>query len=238
MAKKRKSKAECDYDINPYVAKLDYELDEHQKRYVKAMLTTPVTFVDAKSGTGKTTLAVYAGFEMLRRGQCQQLVYVRFVDDRYLKQGFLPGELEDKEKYLFYPFYDALVECNVSEKAFELLKAQEQVILTTDTTMRGRNLKDTFLIVDECQNAKSVSDIRLLLTRLHDKGGRAVMIGHSGQQDNKKYERIAGYAPFQLYQYHMSKKPFCKVVELVNDYRGEISRWADAVDETILELNS
>ncbi|WAB25170.1 PIN domain protein [Lysinibacillus phage vB_LfM_LysYB1] len=236
--KRMNSRTEEDYDFNPYLTKLSFTPDEYQTAYQKAIAKYPVTWVDAASGTGKTTLAVQQGFEFLRKGICQQLIYIRFPDDRYMKQGFLPGTLEEKESKLFFPFFDAIEELSVSERSMEHMRENEQLVLTTDSTMRGRNLKHSFVIIDEAQNARKISDLQLLLTRIHDKGGKAVVIGHSGQQDNRGVEltKKYGYTPFQAYKIHMLKKSFTKECVLLNNYRGEISQWADKIQETLDEL--
>jgi phosphate starvation-inducible protein PhoH len=243
MGKQRKRNNESKYQerhysSNPYLTKLSFKPDEHQARYLKTIQTTPVTFTDAPSGTGKTTLAVHEGFEALRKGLCQRIVYIRFPDDRYLKQGFFPGTQEEKEANLFFPFFDALIELGVSEQSYKLLRQQEQILLTTDTAMRGRNLKYDFVIIDEAQNARKVADLQLILTRIHDEGGRAVVIGHSGQQDNKGVELTTKLklTPFQAYMYHMTKQSFAKECKLINNYRGKISQWADKIQESLDEL--
>lgn len=48
-------------------------MDEHQRAYAKSMRATPVTFCDAKSGTGKTTIAVMVGLEGLSRTNVRSL---------------------------------------------------------------------------------------------------------------------------------------------------------------------
>lgn len=230
---KRESRVQ---DINPYLTKLDYQPDAEQRKYLKAIDTSSVTFVDAPSGSGKTTLAVERAFDALRKGKADHVVYIRLVDDRYLQNGYHSGNLEEKTQKLFVPFFNALDELKVSKQAREMLFKAEKVSLETDTALRGTNMKRTFLIIDEAQNAKDIDTLRLILTRLHDEGGTAVVIGHSGQQDNKKVQTVAGYTPFQLYAYHMAKKTFTSVCKLTKNYRGEISQWADNVEESIQEL--
>ena len=230
-------------ESNPYQFSTDLykKMDQHQKEYAKSIENTFATFCDAPSGTGKTTIAVLKAFEFLAKGRVQQIVYMRFVDDRYLKQGFLPGTIEEKEAKLFRPFFDALEEIGVDEKQYKQLKDMGHIILTTDTTLRGVNLKETFLITDETQNAREFGDLQLTYTRLHSQGlrGRMVSIGHSEQQDNKKVQRTAkmGYIPFQAFEYHMIKKPhLANSCRLVNDYRGEFSQWADQIKISLAEL--
>lgn len=223
---------------NPFLVSLPYDPDVFQRRYMKSIQRYSFTAVDAKSGTGKTTLAVKEAFEALRRGECTKIVYLRFMDDRYLSAGFLPGDTEEKERELFFPFFDALEELGVTYAKYRALKAQGIIELRTDRTERGRNRKGTFLIVDEAQNARKFGDLKLVFTRLHDEGGRSVFIGHSGQLDNKSYERTPKQklTPFQAFIIHMTKQPWATEAELVNNYRGQISQWADEFDQTVAVL--
>lgn len=213
------------------------KLDSYQRVYASAMDKYEVVFTDAVAGTGKTTIAVLKALDYLRRGKVKRIAYVRFPDSRSLRMGFLTGDKEEKESGYMVPFYDAMIECGVQPSAVDLLRTKEVIELTTDIHMRGRNLKDTFLIIDEAQNSQGIEDLQLVLTRIHDDGGRAVVIGHSKQVDGKiqRYGKQKLNA-FQVYQYHFTKKSWAAKCELPNNYRGKISQWADKVWESVKEL--
>lgn len=211
------------------------EADRHQTNFAHGIEYSGISMVNASAGTGKTTIAVMKGFELLRKGQVDILRYVRFVDRRTLKMGFLPGDEEEKQKKLMLPFYEAAAECGLSPDHVEEMRAQEILELSTDIHWRGRNMKRTFLIIDEAQNG-DIEDMRMMLTRLHD-SGKGVVVGHSEQCDNKlkRYGREK-LTPFEVYIRHMVKERFAHEYKLVKDYRGEYSRWADRIYETIKEL--
>lgn len=213
------------------------KLDSYQREYARKIEKHAVIFVDAPAGTGKTTVAVLVGLEMLRQGKVARIQYVRFVDGRSQKLGFLPGEQEDKERNLMLPFYEAMSECGIQPEAVDKLIEMGMVETSTDINLRGRNFKRTYLIIDEAQNAQNISDLQLVLTRLHDHSGKAIIIGHSGQEDGKvqKYTEHQLNA-FQIYQYHMTKKQWATIAELKNNYRGVISQWADKVLDSLQEL--
>jgi phosphate starvation-inducible protein PhoH len=217
--------------------KLRKRLDEHQRAYAEAICSHTVTFVDAPAGTGKTTIAVMVGIEMLRRGEVDQLTYLRFPDSRNGNLGFLPGDPNDKVRPLMAPFYEALAECGLQDEAVEMLRTKGMIETVTDTYMRGRN-KRAFLIIDEAQNARGVTDLQLVLTRLHDDRSRGVIIGHSDQVDGK-VERYGSdrLNAFQVYHRHMLKKGFTATVDLPNNYRGKVSQWADKIKDTLTELH-
>lgn len=211
------------------------KFDPHQYRYATAIGKNLVVMVDAGAGTGKTTIAVMRGLELLRTGKVDRIQYVRFPDTRSLRLGFLPGDSKDKEKGFMRPFYEAANECGLTADEVNNLISQEVIELSTDIHLRGRTLPRTFLIVDEAQNG-GIPDLKLVLTRITE-SGFAVVIGHSEQMDTKLPRYGANkWNAFQAYQYHMSKKPFTKVCELYHDYRGPISQWADKIEETLKEI--
>jgi phosphate starvation-inducible protein PhoH len=209
------------------------KLDEHQKHYYNSMMDKTVICVNAPAGTGKTTLAVMAGLEMLRIHRVKHLFYIRFPDCRSLKLGYLPGEQQDKELIYMYPFLEACESLGVSREQVALLESKGIIEMTTDVSMRGRNMESCFVILDESQNA-NISDLQLVLTRLHD-NSKCVLIGHSGQVDGR-VENIQGLTPFEVYIKHITKKSWGMQCALPKNYRGKVSSWADRIQETIQEI--
>ena len=207
--------------------KLYSKLDEHQKNYYNCIIDKSVTCVNEKSGTGKTSVATLAALNLLGENKVNKIVYLRFPDERSLRLGFLPGELEDKQSYYMYPFYEACIECGLQPEFVDSLVAEGLIELTTDLGMRGRNLKNVFLIIDESQNG-SLQDLKLVLTRLHD-DSKCVLIGHTGQIDSDM-QLYNGKTAFELYIEHLCKKPWAIQCELPINYRGKISKWCDELE--------
>ena len=213
--------------------KLYSKLDEHQRSYYSEIMDKSVVCVNAPSGTGKSQTAVLAGLTLLAQGKVSRLVYVRFPDDRSLKLGFLPGEQEAKEFIYMLPLYESCEECGIQREAVDELVKNNLIELTTDIGMRGRNLKNTFVIVDESQSG-NIKDLQLVLTRLHD-SSKCVLIGHSGQMDSD-IPLIGGRTTFEVYIKHLTKKPWATQCELPINYRGKISKWADEIQKTVQEV--
>lgn len=64
-----------------------------------------IVFVNAKAGTGKTTIAVATSVLMVQYGKYDELVYVvHSVGDA---QGALPGTISEKSAVLHEPLYQA-----------------------------------------------------------------------------------------------------------------------------------
>lgn len=210
------------------------KLNSEQKDFYAAIMSHKVIFVDEKAGTGKTFVAVYAGLEFIKRGK--KLIYVRFPSERGEQLGYTPGTLEDKEVKYMWPLYEALQECGLQEGIINDLRARGIIETRSDTTERGRNYKNAYVIIDEAQNARDIEQLRLILTRLCD-SSVAVVIGHSGQTDSevKRYGSSELNA-FQFYTYHMTKKDFAVKCTLSNNYRGEVAQWADEIDITLEQV--
>jgi len=78
--------------------------------------------------------------------------------------GFLPGDLREKVEPYLRPLYDALFDMLAKEKLKNYIEKQIIEIIPL-AYMRGRNLDNSFLILDEAQNASAVQ-MKMFLTRL------------------------------------------------------------------------
>jgi phosphate starvation-inducible PhoH-like protein len=96
------------------------------------------------------------------------------------KLGFLPGDLAEKVNPYLRPLYDALHEMLEFEKV-EQLRERGQIEVAPLAFMRGRTLNDSFVILDEAQNATS-EQMRMFLTRLGF-GSKCVVTGDITQTD-------------------------------------------------------
>ena len=113
-----------------------------------------MTIVNARSGTGKTTLAVGSA-KIIGK----PLVYV-FSPVEEGKMGFRPGTQQEKEAEYCQPLKDALLEINENpsqvifdESNIDQLKAGHVwVYPKSHVFARGTNIKDSTVIIEESQN--------------------------------------------------------------------------------------
>lgn len=202
-------------------------LDQYQKEYYEALFKKDLYLVcvNSPAGTGKTTIAVMAALEMLRQGSISKIYYIRFPDDRSLRLGYLPGDETDKTSSYTKPFFNACEEFGVSQDRVYALEEDGYIELCTDISMRGTNISDAMVIIDEAQNAR-FADLKLVLTRIKD-NCKCVLIGYSGQTDNFKGEEEHA---FEKYIEHMCKQPWAVLCDLPKNYRGKLSTWADKLE--------
>jgi phosphate starvation-inducible PhoH-like protein len=136
------------------------------------------------AGTGKTYLAMLAAVKAFRQGDVDRIVLTRpavGVEDE--KHGFLPGDLNQKMDPWVRPLTDILREYYRPADITAMIT--EQVIeIAPLAFMRGRTLKNAYIVADEMQNS-SMAQVKMLLTRIGE-GSKIVITGDVEQTDHKK----------------------------------------------------
>jgi phosphate starvation-inducible PhoH-like protein len=151
-----------------------------QRAYVEAIRTHDLTFGIGPAGTGKTYLAMAMAAAALVQKRVKRVILARPAVEAGEKLGFLPGDLAEKVNPYLRPLYDALHDMLEFERV-EQLRDRGQIEVAPLAFMRGRTLNDSFVILDEAQNATS-EQMRMFLTRL-GYGSKAVVTGDITQTD-------------------------------------------------------
>ncbi len=152
--------------------------------YVQAMRDHEVVFGTGPAGTGKTYLAMAQGLHLLREKAVQRLVLTRPAVEAGEALGFLPGDLKEKIFPYLRPLYDALYEMLDPDEAERLIE-KGAVEIAPLAYMRGRTLKNAFIILDEAQNT-TTEQMLMFLTRLGE-GARCVITGDPSQVDLRRH---------------------------------------------------
>lgn len=153
---------------------------EGQKKYIEAIKTNTIVFGIGPAGTGKTYLALATAVEALKENRVGRIILVKPVVEAGEKLGFLPGDIYDKVNPYLRPLYDALYEMLDIEK-FQQYKDMGIIEVVPLAYMRGRTLNDSFILLDEAQNA-SPEQMKMFLTRLGF-GSKMVITGDITQVD-------------------------------------------------------
>ncbi len=137
---------------------------EKQKIYVEALRAHKVVMALGPAGTGKTFLAVAVAVALLLEEKVKKIILSRPAVEAGENLGFLPGDMKDKVDPYLIPLYDSLYELLGYDKIQR--KIEEGIIeIAPLGFMRGRTLKDSFVILDEAQNA-TFTQVKMFLTRL------------------------------------------------------------------------
>lgn len=209
-----------------------FTLDDEQRAFVEAIRdqSKTIIFCDAPAGTGKTTLAMGAA-NLLYHDKRNELDGIVYIVSPYgeQKQGYLPGSITEKSEVYYEPAYQAMIEVGLnpnvvvsSECMTAKKKGEAYVKLLTHTYLRGTNLQNKVVILDETQNY-TVAELKKVLTRCHD-SCKVIVIGHTGQID------IRGGSGFQKYLEHFDGHEKCAVCRLTTNHRGWLSTYADALE--------
>ena len=151
-----------------------------QKRYIDRLSKNTIVFGIGPAGTGKTFLAVAMAVRALRQKQVSRIILTRPAIEAGEKLGFLPGDLQSKIDPYLRPLYDALYEMMGVENYQRLLE-KGVIEIAPLAYMRGRTLDDSFIILDEAQNA-TPEQMKMFLTRLGF-NSKAIITGDLTQTD-------------------------------------------------------
>lgn len=220
---------------------LEKTMTAKQHEYAESIYSHKLTITDSPAGTGKTTVAVAVAklmhqeaaeaYENMpkhkRQGKSnkQELYYiVAPVQEKTL--GFTAGNEEKVSKYLM-PLKDAIIALGGKpEKEIHSEKEDREsawIHATTYAYLRGGNISNATVIIDEAQNWP-LHELKKVLTRCHD-SCHVVLIGHQKQCDIDQAK-----SGFPTYKTAAEKAPFAKIVELTDNFRGDLAKWADEVE--------
>ncbi|MEI8092730.1 MAG: PhoH family protein [Spirochaetales bacterium] len=152
----------------------------HQARYIDAIRRSDVTFGIGPAGTGKTYLAIAQALLEVLTKKRRKLVLTRPVVEAGENLGFLPGDLSQKISPYLRPLYDAMEDL-VPAEILNRLEENRVIEIAPLAYMRGRSLKNCFVILDEAQNTTR-TQMKMFLTRLGE-GAKAVITGDLTQVD-------------------------------------------------------
>lgn len=160
----------------------------NQEKYILALQNqeTDVVVVSGPAGTGKTYLAMLAAIQAMRNRECDRIVLCRpSISIEGEDHGFLPGDLNQKLEPWMKPMVDILNEF-YAMKEIELMLAEQIIEFAPLGLMRGRTFKNTWVLLDESQNA-TPTQLKMLLTRIGI-GSKFVIMGDVEQTDRKTPE--------------------------------------------------
>jgi phosphate starvation-inducible PhoH-like protein len=139
-----------------------------------------VSFCTGPAGTGKTYLAVAHGLREVLSRKKRKLVLTRPVVEAGESLGFLPGDLAQKLSPYLRPLYDAM-ESLIPVETIQRMEENRIIEIAPLAYMRGRSLKDCYIILDEAQNTTR-AQMKMFLTRIGE-GSSAVISGDTTQID-------------------------------------------------------
>lgn len=152
----------------------------HQAKYIEEMRTKDLVFAQGPGGTGKTYLGVAYAVMLYLEGKIDRMIFTRPAVEAGENLGFLPGDIQEKIDPYLRPIYDALFDIMHGDKVAKKI-ADGDIEVAPLAFMRGRTLKNAFVLLDEAQNTTSIQ-MKMFLTRMGE-GSKMVITGDPSQID-------------------------------------------------------
>ena len=174
MAKRRKTLAGASLELR--------EIEPLTRNQLTAFESDKNLVLHGLAGTGKTFISSYLAYDDMAKGTYQNLVIIRSaVPTRDI--GFLPGTEKEKGSVYEEPYKDISNDLFSRGDAYEILKKQGLVHFMTTSYIRGITLKDSVILIDECQNM-TFHELDSIITRV-GKYCRVIFCGDFEQSDLK-----------------------------------------------------
>ena len=157
-----------------------------QKKYLDAVKDNDIVFAIGPAGTGKTYQAVAMAVSTLKSKAVDRIIITRPAVEAGERLGFLPGDLKEKVDPYLTPLYDALNDMIPRDK-LKIYLDQRTIEIAPLAYMRGRTLHNSFIILDEAQNATPMQ-MKMFLTRL-GVTSKAIITGDITQIDLPIHEQ-------------------------------------------------
>ncbi len=170
-----------------------HEIEPLTRNQLKAFESGKNLVLHGVAGTGKTFISCYLAFDDMIKSMAKKLVIIRSaVPTRDI--GFLPGTEKEKTAIYEQPYKDICVELFQRGDAYDILKSKHLVEFMTTSFIRGITLRDSYIIVDECQNM-SFHELDSIITRIGE-GCRVIFCGDFRQSDLKAEAEKKGLHTF------------------------------------------
>jgi len=152
-----------------------------QEEYVRGIIESDITFCTGPAGSGKTACAVGIACEHLLKDKVKNIVITRPVlESGRQGLGFLPGDMYAKIHPYLIPILDEMY-IYLGKYNTENKMQNGMISVAPLEYMRGRNFHNSFIIIDEAQNA-TLSQLKMALTRI-GRNSTVVVTGDISQSD-------------------------------------------------------
>lgn len=208
-------------------------LDDEQQAFRDAIWSQnkDIIFCNSRAGTGKTTVALGVANLLVQYKQFEKIIYICSPCGNESRMGFLPGSLTEKAEVYYEPLYSAMQTLGINpftaicDNSLVSQKFGNEAYIKpmTDVYLRGCNLDNAILILDETENF-TVDILRKVLTRACE-NTKVVCIGHDGQIDLQNKE-TSGFVRY-LEWFRVKNDNRVAICNLTHVHRSWIADYAD-----------
>jgi phosphate starvation-inducible PhoH-like protein len=184
------------YQALKYKVNLKFK-NEKQKEYYRIIKEKEVIFCAGSAGSGKSYVSLAAALELLidPSSSYRQIYLIVPVIQSDQEIGFIKGDIDEKLapflEPVFYNMKKILDESDngeSGEKIITHLKKCNYIKYNTVAFLRGVNIDNSIIIVDESQQFTK-SSFKTILTRLGT-NSKYLFLGDFDQSDNKEIKKL------------------------------------------------
>jgi len=207
--------------LSPGFGKVDAR-NKYQTFLQDAIMDDSIKLVAATgiSGSGKTFMSLASAMHMIEKGRYESLIVTAppiEVGD-VQAYGYAPGTLTEKTSNYMMGIIDNLRQLRKDLDISDADDAQavlEYLHIQPFTIVRGRNIDNAILIIDEAQNAR-VDALKAMLTRVTD-NSKVILLGDIKQSD--LHENLNGLS--KVIEVFSGQSLFAKV-KMQSTQRGKL----------------
>ena len=198
------------------------QLNEEQKEAKSVILNNKITVLKGQAGSGKSLIAAQVALDLLFKRDVEKIILTRPAVTSGEEIGYLPGDKDAKLAPYTAAIYDNMYRLYSKDKIDKEI-ADGNIEVIPLAFMRGRNLTNCCVVVDEGQNITHRQMELVLGPICH--GSRMIICGDTAQIDLKD-KKISG---FNFISTNFRDVPGFAVVTLKTNHR-------DPIVEHILEI--
>ena len=202
---------------------------ENQKKLINLIKEKEIVICAGLAGTGKTFLTCFQALDLLKKypETYKKIVLIKSVTTLKSEEiGFLKGTLEEKMEPFIYSFVNNF-EKIIGKVQTELLRKEHIIETLPIAYLRGINIDNSLVVIDEVQNI-SIENIRTILTRI-GYNSKMIFLGDVKQIDSKnkkdsalrflldKFSHIDEIGTIELGTEDVVRNPLIKKIEEVFD---------------------
>ena len=181
----------------------------------------PLVTITGLPGSGKTYLSLMTALHLVTSNDTpyKRIIFTRPIQAVGKDLGFLPGDINDKMAPWLNPIVDNFRNAFGDLSYFEMLKDRGVFDVAPLAFMRGRSFNDSYIIVDEAQNA-TIHELKTIITRV-GQNSKIILLGDTDQID-APYLDTKSNGLTQVIE-KMKNSLFTTHINLPKGYRSDLS---------------
>lgn len=208
--------------------------DAAQKAFLDSLARKDrlLTLGQGRAGSGKTLLTLAWAFDALKDGDYDRIIFTKpnTVVGNTFGFGAVPGDLDDKFSPFLASYEDTFVDIGLDRHYMSTMISNKHVEFRPVQYLRGANLTNSILVIDEVQNL-SWHELKTILTRAAA-GSKVVAIGDPSQNDVKRKTQETGFHTL-VTSSAFAEATYASWVTFEKQYRTDLCELVENIDREL-----